>query len=160
MNRHVILFLLLFVLAGCVTVSRGQVATHKLSDNITGPRELIFLNDSGYETEMSIALSSYGFKVRPIAATNYVKEKEGKNRTVEYKQAGAQYGVSVVTKFVDLCAFTSSDIYDFKLTLTDLSKNELVLILEQRGSDGPCTTVEPVFDTLAQAIAQNWQVEQ
>lgn len=54
------------------------------------------------------------------------------------------------------CAFTDFDIHYFTLMLTDIYTNQIVLVLKQKGSDGPCTTVEPVFGTLAKALGQNW----
>ena len=40
--------------------------------------------------------------------------------------------------------------------VTDITKNEIVLILKQEGSDGPCTTIKPVFPTLSESLANAW----
>jgi len=54
------------------------------------------------------------------------------------------------------CALTEYNIHNFTLTLFDLNSNQIVLVLKQTGSDGPCTTIKPVFDTLASKLSEVW----
>jgi len=68
----------------------------------------------------------------------------------------ANYGVSVSRSYSMECVFTSSRIYDWTVTVIDLMTDNRVMVIRQKGSDGPCTTVEPVWPTIANAISENW----
>lgn len=83
--------------------------------------------------------------------------RQSASRIAKYNEATTRWGITLQTQFSGMeCAFTDFNIHHFTLILTDIYTNQIVLILKQKGSDGPCTTVKPVFGTLAEALSQNW----
>ncbi len=143
--------------SGCVTLSSGHVSVMKLGPVETGVRELTILNGSPYLGEMTLALSKFGFKVRPIAAQQTITEQQTSTVSAQWKQAATRYAMVVqVDGTRQICAFTDYRIVNATIQIVDVRSNETVAVLKQRGSDGPCTTVDPVFDTLAEEIARLW----
>lgn len=141
--------------SGCVTLSSGHVSVTKLGHIESGVRELTILNGSPYLGEMTLALSKFGFKVRPIAVQQAITEQQTPTVSAQWKQAVTRYAMVVqVDPTRQICAFTDYRIVNATVQIVDVRSNETVAILKQRGSDGPCTTVAPVFDTLAEEISR------
>ena len=146
-----------WLLAGCVMMSSGPVAVSNLSNPEKGKKTVTFLNKTPYIAEMSIALAENGFVVKPMPTQQQITEIQSTSRIAKYNEATTRWGISLQTQYSGMkCAFTDFDIHHFTLMLTDIETNQVVLVLKQKGSDGPCTTVEPVFGTLAKALADNW----
>lgn len=96
---------------------------------------------------MSIALAENGFVVKPMPTQQQITELQNPNRIAKYNEATTRWGISLQTQYSPMkCAFTDFDIHHFTLMLTDIETNQVVLVLKQKGSDGPCTTVEPVLE--------------
>lgn len=155
--RLSLLGLVVWLLAGCVMMSSGPVTVSNLSNPEKGKKIVTFLNKTPYIAEMSIALAENGFVVKPMPTQQQITELQNPNRIAKYNEATTRWGISLQTQYSPMkCAFTDFDIHHFTLMLTDIETNQVVLVLKQKGSDGPCTTVEPVFGTLAKALANNW----
>jgi hypothetical protein len=147
--------LALVSLGGCV-FSSSPVTTKMLRPGIHGPKVVAVLNQTPYFVEMSEALGDHGFVVKAAPTQQYVTEADRPGRIRQYDQASTRYGITLTAERTGACALTEYGIYRFTLTLMDLQDNEVVAVFRQKGSDGPCTTVKPVFDTLAAALAAAW----
>lgn len=143
-------------LSACM-LSSSKVTSKAIDGGPHGPKTVTFLNATPYIPEMTEALSESGFIVKPMPSQQYVTQKEGEGKIGQYNEASTRYGITLLAAPTTLtCALTSNAIYNFTLMVTDISKNEIVLILRQKGSDGPCTTVKPVFPTLSESLASAW----
>jgi len=122
-----------------------------------GPKVVTFMNSTRYMPEMSVALSEQGFVVKPMPSQQEVMELQSQSRIATYKEATTRWGVTLEARYTGMdCAFTEYSIYNFTLMLIDITNNQIVMVLKQRGSDGPCTTIKPVFGTLAKALSEKW----
>lgn len=145
------------LLAACVMLSSSEVTVENLTKPNKGPKALTILNNTPYLADMSVALSQQGFTVMPMPTQQQIVELQTADRIAKYNEAATRWGVSLVARGSSMkCAFTDFNIYYFTLMLTDIATNKVVMVLKQKGSDGPCTTVKPVFDTLAQSLSENW----
>lgn len=151
-----VIFTFVLLLTGCVVLSSSEVTVKKTSNAPKGEKILTFLNPTPYLGEMTVALAEYGFKVRPMPSQERITKLKSPTKISEYNQASAPYGLTLQAQQTGFCAFTPHKIFIFTLMLTDINKNEILLVLKQKGSDGPCTTVEPVFGTLSKELSNNW----
>jgi len=148
---------IIFLLNGCVMMSSSDVKVKELSKVDKGEMQVTFLNNTPYIADMSIALSEYGFAIAPIPTQEQIIELRSDTLISKYNAASTRWGITVSTKGSGMtCAFTDYNIHHFTLMLTDITNNRVVTVLKQKGSDGPCTTVKPVFDTLAEKLAETW----
>jgi len=152
-----LLALIAWLLAGCVMMSSSPVTVSNLSKSEKGNKTVTFINKTPYIAEMSIALAENGFVVKPMPTQQQITELQSPSRIARFNEATARWGISLQTQHSGMtCAFTDFDIHHFTLMLIDIKTNQVALVLKQKGSDGPCTTVEPVFGTLAKALSDNW----
>lgn len=144
-------------ISGCVTLSSGPVLVTKLEPLQPGARELTILNGSPYLAEMTIALNKYSVKVKPIFSQETVSEQRTSAISAQFRTSSTRYAMVVqVDGTSQICAFTDYRIVNATIQIVDIRSNEMVAIFKQRGSDGPCTSVNPVFDTLAEEISRLW----
>lgn len=144
------------LLTSCM-MSSGPVTTKQIRPGAKGDKVVTILNQTPYLSEMTVALAEYGFRVKPMPSQQFVTEKQGVNRVGQYNEASTRYGITLTAAPTSTtCALTDSGIYNFTLMVTDIQTNEIVSVFKQKGSDGPCTTIKPVFDTLAAAMAASW----
>ncbi|TAL88473.1 MAG: hypothetical protein EPN69_16280 [Rhodanobacter sp.] len=158
MRRTVLLAITTLSLSACIMLSSSTVTVKSMSGGPTGPRVVTFLNATPYFPEMTEALAENGFTVKPMASQQYVTKNEGGGKIGQYNEASTRYGLTLLdapTTFT--CALTSHAVYNFTLMVTDITRNQIVLILKQKGSDGPCTTIKPVFPTLSEALSNAWR---
>ena len=145
------------VLSGCVTLTSSAVKVQNLTNEPKGERVVTFLNSTPYMADMSEALAEYGFTVKPMPTQQFITERQSPSRVAQYNQATTQWGISVMATPTDQkCVFTDYAIYNFTIMLVDIRTDTTAMVIKQRGSDGPCTTVKPVFPTLAKALSENW----
>jgi hypothetical protein len=152
----VIAVILLVQMTGCVMLSSSDVSVKNLSKETRGPKVVTILNNTPYLPELSVALTETGFSVKPMSSQEEITERQG-NSERKYNRATARYGITLQTYGSSMsCAFTDYNIYHFTMTVTDITNNQVLMVFKQKGSDGPCTTVKPVFPTLADALSRNW----
>ncbi len=155
--KIIITISILTLLTGCVMMSSSEVTVKNVINNPKGPKVVTFLNNTPYIADMSIALAENGFTVKPMPSQQQITELQSESKIAKYNEASARWGISLQTKGSSYtCAFTDYNIHHFTLMLTDITNNQVVMVLKQKGSDGPCTTVQPVFGTLAKALSDNW----
>lgn len=155
--KNIFAITILTLLTSCVMMSSSEVTVKNLINEPKGPKVVTFLNDTPYIADMSIALAENGFKIKPIPTQQQITELQSESRIAKYNEATARWGISILTKGSSYsCAFTDYNVHHFTLMLTDITNNQVVMVLKQKGSDGPCTTVKPVFGTLAAALSENW----
>jgi len=156
-DKKILQLTIFFLLTGCIMMSSSEVIVKNLINESKGPKVVTFLGNTPYLADMSIALAENGFTVKPMPTQQQVIELQSDTKLAKYNQATTRWALSLQTKGSSFsCAFTDYNIYHFVLILTDISKNQVVMVLKQKGSDGPCTTVQPVFGTLSEALAENW----
>ena len=144
------------LLAGCMTLSAGPVEVSNLGKVTPGPREVTIINETPYTSEMALALDKANVQLKPAPSVGSVATTQNATTTTQ-RIYSTKYGIDLrVVPTRQFCAFTDHYIVNAKLTVIDLETNKPVAILTQRGADGPCTTVEPVFDTLGQAVGDLW----
>ena len=155
--KHGIFFMLVIFLNGCIVWSSSSVAVNTLVKEDKGPKIVTFMNNTPYLADFSVALAEHGFAVKPMPTQEQIIEfQRAKDKISVYNQAAARFGLTLQARQTGICAFTEYGIYNFTLMVTDISSNQIVLVLKQKGSDGPCTTVQPVWGTLARALSDNW----
>ena len=158
--RNNLKIFLIFVTAssfGCASLVSSSVSVNNLIKSDKGTKVVTFINNTRYIAEMSIALSEHGFVVKPIPSQQEIMELKDKSRIATYNEATTRWGISLEARYTGIdCALTEYSVYHFTLMLIDITNNQIVMVLKQRGSDGPCTTIKPVFNTLAEALATNW----
>jgi hypothetical protein len=148
---------LILLISGCVTISSSPVSIIKFSSVESTPRELTILNDTAYLGEMTLAFAKYGFKVKPISSQEIITEQKTPTISSQRKQSSARYGMIIKIDITrQICAFTDYRIINATVSIIDIKSNENIAIFKQRGSDGPCTTVTPVFDSLAEEVVKLW----
>lgn len=120
---------------------------------------MVLLSQSPYLADLAAALGEYGFRVRPLVRRGQgeIAATDGGRGVALYEDA--RYGIQIDQRHDQNCAFTASSIYDFTVTVIDIKQNEVVMVVRQSGADGPCTTVKPVWPTIAEAIALNWAAD-
>ncbi|MGH8190752.1 MAG: hypothetical protein ACREP2_04835 [Rhodanobacteraceae bacterium] len=129
-----------------------------MSGGPSGPRVVTFLNATPYFVEMTEALAENGFTVKPMASQQYVTQSEAPGKIGQYNEASTRYGLTLLAAPTSYTyVLTDHAVYNFTLMVTDITKNRIVLILKQKGSDGPCTTIKPVFPTLAASLSSAWR---
>lgn len=144
-------------LSACM-MSSSKVAVKSTAAAPTGPKVVAFLAPTPYLPEMTEALAEHGFTVKAMASQQYVTETQGAGKVAQYNEAATRYGLTLTAAPTTLdCVLTSHSIYNFTLLVTDIQRNEIVLVLRQKGSDGPCTTIKPVFPTLAASLGNAWR---
>jgi len=137
-------------------MTRGPVRMTRVAPIDTGSRSLVLLSQSPYLADLAGALGEYGFRVRPLVRRGQgeVAATDGGRGMALFEDA--RYGIQIDQKFAHNCTLTASSIYDFTVSVIDIKNNEVVMVVRQSGADGPCTTVKPVWPTIAEAIAHNW----
>ena len=155
--KYLLLWSVLFLFNGCVMLSSSNVEVKNLIKESKGSKVVTLLNNTEYLADMSIALAENGFIIKPMPTTQQITELQSSTKIAKYNEGSTRWGITVQTKGSPLkCAFTDYNIHYFTLTLMDLTNNQVVMVLKQKGSDGPCSTVEPVFGTLAEELSNNW----
>ena len=116
----------------------------------------MLLTPTPYAADLHVALGERGILVRPLARAGAATAAatQGGDGVAVYEPA--RYGVQLDQRFAMRCALTPNAIYDFTLSVVDIRANAVVVVVRQRGADGPCSTVKPVWPTLADAIARVW----
>lgn len=155
--RTLALFLLLALTAACSSMVRGSLNVAHISPIDEADRQLVVLTPTPYIGELAAELGPYGFRVRPQYRPG--ESEAAAATTTAAVVDGARYGIQIEQKLESECAFTSSSIYAFVFTIVDIELNEVVMVVRQTGADGACTTVKPVWPSVAKAIADNWNGE-
>lgn len=155
-SRIALFVVVLASTTGCM-MSASKVQVSPLAKVDKGPKVVTFLHATEYIAEMSVALAEFGFAVKPMPSQQEILELQGAGRLAKYNEASTRWGITLTAKDAGMtCVLTDSDIYYFTMMLTDITNNQIVLVLKQKGSDGPCTTIKPVFEALAEELAKNW----
>src|SRR5690606_15440085 len=157
--RTIALFLLLAYVTACSSMVRGSVNVRHVAPINESDRQLVMLSQTSYTGDLAAELGPYGFRIRPLVRQREsdVAMTDGGARVAA--EEGVRYGLQIEQKLESECAFTSSSIYAFVITVIDIENNEVVMVVRQTGADGPCTTVKSVWPTVARAIAENWKSE-
>lgn len=156
-NLKIILLLMSSLSGSCVMMSSSEVSVKETVKLDKGAKRVTFLNNTPYLADMSIALSEYGFDVMPMPSQQQIIEIKTDTKLSKYNEAATRWGLTFTTQHSGMsCAFTDFNIHHFTLMLTDITNNKVIMVLKQKGSDGPCTTVEPVFISLSEKLAENW----
>lgn len=146
-QRSIILLLIMLSLNGCsIHWTSTPVATTPVVDMEKGPQIVMITNDTPYRAQLTAALQEQGFAV--VAP-----------RTDESPQhLNAQWGIRFENEFNHYACFFNHDKleFDFTLTLFDRYTQRDVLVLKQRGADQPCSSVLPVYNSMAKALRTSW----
>lgn len=157
-TRLLILSCMAFLAIGsaCSGLARGPVQVNQISPIEPAVRELVLLSQTHYVGDLAAELAPYGFSLRPLVRRGHgdVAATGGGAELALFEDA--RYGVQIDQRFDQNCAFTPHSIYHFTFTIVDIERNEVVLVVRQTGADGACTTVRPIWPTVAQAIADHW----
>ncbi len=144
------------VLTGCqITDSHAKsLVITSLKNN---PRQFILLGAGQYDGELTFALVEHGFTVKPIAIRRDVAEIEA-NRIVEYREAGFRYALKLsLVHEGGRCVFSGSHRVNAAMSVIDIATNETLAVIKQRGPDGSCPPLTPVWDLLAEELARVWK---
>lgn len=151
---RVVLFIVIsFFVSGCI-MSSSAVSVSKLLDRELGIKNVTVI-DNFYSAEVESALISNGFTVTPMPSQQQLISLQsgvydGEATRWAVRLDAREYGGYV-------CVTSNSNIMDFTLSVKDLADNRTVMRLQQNGSDGPCGTIMPVFNSLAVKLSENWK---
>ena len=148
--------LLVLLLSGCVLSNYPMLVQH-VGKIDSRDKNITFLNQSYFTPNLISALLKYGFKVKPMPVQYAERDVINKRKTVVFNHPSARYGLTVYTRHSDMkCVFSENEMIKATLTVTDLRTGNILLTLQQEGSDGPCPPIPPIWDGLAKALAENW----
>lgn len=154
----IILLFIFITLPGCAKLTSSEGGVESLTERNKGPKVVSLLNNTPYSAEMKLALSKQGFVVKSMPSQQRVMELQDQTRIAiaTDNEATTQWGINLEYKYIGPCANREFSIYHFTLMLIDMTNNQVVMVLLQDGSDGPCKDIKPVFDTLAESLSHNW----
>jgi hypothetical protein len=156
--RALLFFVISLAVASCqISDRRGQsLVMGQMGEK---PTQFILLGAGPYEGDLTVALFQEGFKVKPIAVTQTVTEIESQTKLVEYKEAGYRYALKVYIshQYMWTCAFSTGHMVDVTMSVIDIRDNETLAIIKQRGPDGECPPLTPVWVLLARDLSKAWQ---
>lgn len=146
--------LLVLALTGCATIKSDPVEVVKLKPLVPGARQVTIVGKTPYLAEMTIALAKNGIELKPEASEETVSTQVRDGASSQRRMASTRYGLDIqFDPTRQVCLFTDHRLVNAKATVIDLTTNTAVAVVSQRGSDGPCSTVDPVFPGMAKAIS-------
>lgn len=163
--------LVLFVCIACLVGCASGLKVHKFPDTSIDPdiKTFVFLTKTQWDNELRIELLKQGFKVKKFSSTSMVRasritksDKAILENEKSYSAADAKYGISLTQgRILDWCPFNDQIKANFDLEVTDLSTNEVVLIIQKgnwTGSCGPFSLRSKyVFQELTEQLKVNWR---
>jgi len=156
--RSLVAISLLLVLTSC-SVTDSPAKSLVISSLHDKPRQFILLGAEQYDGELTFALVEHGFTVKPIAIRQGVTEIDA-NRVVEYRrpEAGFRYALKLsVIHESWRCVFSGAHRVSASMSVIDIATNETLAVIKQTGPDASCPPLTPVWDLLAQELAQVWR---
>ena len=151
-----ILLFIFIAQSGCVKLTSSEVGVKSPPARNKGPKVVSFMNNTPFTDEMRAALSDQGFVVKPMPSPQKIMELQDQSHSAPDNKATTRWGITLESNYIGHCAHTEFSIYNFTLMLIDMTNNQVVMVLMQDGSDGPCMDIEPVFGTLAESLSHNW----
>lgn len=154
----IILLFIFIAQSDCAKLTSTEEEVASPAERNKGPKVVSLLNNTPYSAEMKLALSEQGFVVKSMPSQQRVMELQDQTRIAiaTDDEATTQWGITLEYKYIGPCANRKFSIYHFTLMLIDMTNNQVVMVLLQDGSDGPCTDIKPVFDTLAESLSNYW----
>jgi hypothetical protein len=155
-NKVMLIILpLFFTLSGC-TMSNLPAQIDYLRNILPQTREFILLGADQYEGEFTAVLASEKIKVKPIAFRQKVTEIDSPGRIVEYREAGYRYAIKLdmFHDYLYRCVFGGGHMVNVTMSIIDISQNENILIIRQKGPDRECPPLDPVWVLLARELAK------
>ena len=154
------------LLSGCAS----GMKTYKFPDTNIDSRDktFVYLSRSQWDGEFRIALLEEGFKVKKYSSikrkrNNQIQVGDGEINEDEssYHKAEARYGISLEQgKVLDWCPFNDQIKANFELEITDLSTNDVVLLIMKGNWTGICgpfsVRSEYIFKELAAELKKQW----
>lgn len=154
MRTIIILFVIIFFTSSC-TVSDSQMKSTSTNTSVKLDgkiKEIIFLNDHIINSKLTIELINKGIDVKPISARGKVT-KMNESGEIEFKQAGARYGLVIESEYRQICVFSNNQNNNFTFTLIDIETNDIVNIFQKMGPNGKCPPLTPIYVTYADHLS-------
>ena len=156
------LALFLSLLVGCST--NRPLHVERLAQFTPQSKRLVLLTTTRYDNKLRTALTKQGFTVLKFASTKTVVTAGDANEVAAiYEKAEAAYALSFTYDIADSCMGNDSMKLDATLEVTDLSKNQVVFVIERCAWTGQCAWEgrgPNIFEQLAEAVAQEWNNSQ
>lgn len=156
-NKQLSLLLVVMgLLSGCSNIHLvgTPVAVEPTVDMDKVYKIVTLVGDTPYREQLTAALTTQGFTVLSPAV-------EARPNHIQTTVLATQWGIRLEQASTNFhCIFTEHSEYNFTLTLFDRYTGQTVTTLKQRATDGPCTTVSPVFGSLAKALRASWPTTQ
>ena len=154
MRKKYISILLTLLMVGCsAPISVTQLDTLDVDSRI-----FVLLNSGQYDSRLRIALAKYGFKLKFNPSTNVVTStEESQFHSDAFFPSNLRYGLRFSYQKDIKCLWNSEWLIHGVIEVTDLSKNDVVLIIEKGGMTGSCKDLrDQVFPELAKALNEVW----
>ena len=107
-------------LIGCVTLRRGNVTVTRIAPVDSAARSLGLLSQRPYVADLVAALGEYGFRVRPLVRAGQAQVAATSGGAGIALFENERYGLQIGQRLDKSCAFTSSSIYDFSVSVVDI----------------------------------------
>ena len=138
-------------------VQEGKIDNATLTKNkLSGKKEIVFLNQTPFETDLSLELAKLGFEVKPILSQAKVTEKVDDKRTEQFNQTSARYGLKISATYTGSCVFSHHKTYRFVFSLIDVKKNSIIDVFKQNAPDGPCPPMKSIFPVYSKHLNSLW----
>lgn len=143
------LLVLLVLISACASPPQDSVRILESSAFTSAQKVIMPMTKNRFTEDMSAALSRSGFQVtsaRGLAAVQ-VSPKYG------YYLDRGNYEAFCLVK-------AASMLYDFTLTIVEISTGKEIAIIKKRGLTESCLSEPPVYDSLANQLTTLWPSRQ
>ena len=157
----------LLILCLALTSCAADMQVKRLQDFTPRSKTFVFVSDSRWNSLFRVALQEHGLKVLRFASRDTVISKSNDSEYARISQnAEAQYGLEITSWHqvagTNNCLNSSDDMMvDVSVEVTDLVKNEVLLIVKDGGvTTRHCGVVwesQTVFERIASMLAAQWK---
>ena len=146
--RIILSIIVLFLFAGC---SSPQLKVERYADYDSSESSFVLITKTYYDPDFRSAMHLQGFKLLKFASQKtIVQNKSIEDRKEIFKETQTRYGISLVCDLIDVNIFSSKVKIDVAVEITDIIKNEVVLVVKKGGWSNV------VFNQLAEEIKKQW----
>jgi hypothetical protein len=153
--KKALTILLFFACTGC-QVADWKPETFVKPGAVELPRKYVLFGAGRYDGELTLALAKAGFQIVPIAMREEVTDFRTSGIVSQYREAGYQFAL----RFNEVsdpnwgCVTAITTMVDATLEVIDISNNEILAIIKQKGPVSPCPPLQAIWPLLAKDLSE------
>jgi hypothetical protein len=149
-----IVFVLLYI--GCSSgTSAHRIDKSRIDEN---DRTFVLLNNTPWDHKIISSMAVRNFKIKKFASTKQVIQDTSTGKEI-FNPAEARYGIRVTCRRIDYCLWNANEKIDLTYEISDISSNDVILIVSTvgwTGSCGPSFGEKDVFESMSKAMVWQW----